>query len=62
MSEGMLCSGEELGLELGSPDGILILDPSSQTGIPLDEALELDDEILLLDLTPNRADLSLIHI
>jgi len=56
MSEGMLCSGEELGLELGSPDGILILDPSSKTGIPLDEALELDDEILILDLTPNRAD------
>lgn len=56
LSEGMLCSGEELGLELGSPDGILILDAASRTGQPLDEALELEDRILSLDLTPNRAD------
>ena len=56
MSEGMLCSGEELGLELGSPDGILILDPDSRTGLPLGDALELEDRILSLDLTPNRAD------
>ena len=55
-SEGMLCSGEELGLELGSPDGILILDPFSKTGTPLGEALELEDRILVLDLTPNRGD------
>lgn len=55
-SEGMLCSGEELGLDLGSPDGILILDPESKTGAPLERALELDDHILHLDLTPNRAD------
>ncbi|HPU01411.1 MAG: phenylalanine--tRNA ligase subunit beta [Firmicutes bacterium] len=55
-SEGMLCSGEELGLELGSPDGILILDPDVKTGQPLGEALGLDDPILVLDLTPNRAD------
>ncbi|MGB4215054.1 MAG: phenylalanine--tRNA ligase subunit beta, partial [Dethiobacteria bacterium] len=56
ISEGMLCSGEELGLELGSPDGILILDADTRTGLPLGEALGLDDRILVLDLTPNRAD------
>ncbi len=56
LSEGMLCSGAELGLELGSPEGILILDPSARRGASLGEALELDDRILLLDLTPNRAD------
>ncbi|MGB4182231.1 MAG: phenylalanine--tRNA ligase subunit beta, partial [Dethiobacteria bacterium] len=55
-SEGMLCSGKELGLELGSPDGVLILDPPAKTGSPLSEALELNDHILILDLTPNRAD------
>ena len=56
LSEGMLCSGEELGLELGSPEGVLILDPTSRRGVTLAEALELDDRILILDLTPNRAD------
>ena len=56
LSEGMLCSGEELGLELDLPPGILVLDPSLEKGVPLGEALELDDEILILDLTPNRAD------
>ncbi len=55
-SEGMLCSGEELGLELGSPEGILILDQSSKEGTPLGEALDLEDRILVFDLTPNRAD------
>lgn len=56
LSEGMLCSGEELGLGIGPPDGILILDSSALPGTALGEALELDDRILILDLTPNRAD------
>lgn len=55
-SGGMLCSAEELGLELGSPGGILVLDPTAPRGAPLGEALGLDDRILILDLTPNRAD------
>ncbi|NLA11898.1 MAG: phenylalanine--tRNA ligase subunit beta [Firmicutes bacterium] len=56
LSEGMLCSGEELGLEIGSPEGVLLLDPAALPGAALGEALELDDRILILDLTPNRAD------
>ena len=56
LSEGMLLSGGELGLEIGPPDGILILDPQAQPGAALPEALDLDECILILDLTPNRAD------
>ncbi len=56
LSEGMLLSGGELGLEIGPPDGILLLDPPAQPGAALEEVLDLDDRILILDLTPNRAD------
>ncbi|MDW7652137.1 MAG: phenylalanine--tRNA ligase subunit beta [Bacillota bacterium] len=56
-SNGMLCSAEELGLAL-NPDvhGILILDDETPLGVPLEEALYLNDPILVLGLTPNRAD------
>lgn len=56
-SNGMLCSAGELGLEL-SPDldGILVLDGDAPVGEPLEKALCLDDPILVLGLTPNRAD------
>lgn len=55
-SFGMLCSGEELGLDLELEDGILILPEDSQIGVPIGDALGLNDYILLLDLTPNRSD------
>jgi phenylalanyl-tRNA synthetase beta chain len=57
-SAGMLCSPGELGLELGSAanEGILILDPEAPPGAPVDQILGLDDPILYLGLTPNRAD------
>ncbi|NLP36633.1 MAG: phenylalanine--tRNA ligase subunit beta [Firmicutes bacterium] len=56
-SNGMLCSAEELDLPL-SPglDGVLVLDAEAPVGAPLEEALYLNDPILVLDLTPNRAD------
>jgi phenylalanyl-tRNA synthetase beta chain len=52
-SEGMLCAADELGL---SPDhtGILVLDPSETPGTPLEKVL--GDEVLELEVTPNRSD------
>ncbi len=56
-SAGMLCSARELNLELDPAlDGILVLDPGTPVGMPLAEALGLDDPILVLGLTPNRSD------
>ena len=56
-SNGMLCSAEELDLALNpGVDGILVLDPETPVGVPLEDALLLNDPILVLDLTPNRAD------
>ncbi len=54
-SQGMLCSGEELDLE-DDGQGLLILDEDLQIGDPIFEALGVCDEILEIDLTPNRAD------
>ena len=55
-SSGMLCSAQELGLELGSADEILILDSSAVIGEDAEKALGFDDYIIHLELTPNRAD------
>ncbi len=54
-SHGMLCSAAELGLG-DDHDGILDLDASLEAGADLREALELEDRIIDLDLTPNRGD------
>ncbi|HTA17060.1 MAG TPA: phenylalanine--tRNA ligase subunit beta, partial [bacterium] len=54
-SEGMLCSAEELGLPKGV-DGLLVLDPSLAPGLPLAQALGLDDPVLTLETTANRPD------
>jgi len=54
-SEGMLCSEPELGLgEDGT--GLMELPSELETGASLSQALELDDHVLDIDLTPNRAD------
>lgn len=59
-SAGMVCSGEELGLEDHS-DGILVLDSLAPIGIPLDDYM--GDTILEIDVTPNRPDcLSILGI
>ncbi len=56
-SEGMLCSAAELGLHLDAAlQGILVLDPDAPVGHSLEQALGLNDPILVLGLTPNRAD------
>jgi len=54
-SEGMLCSEAEL--ELGEDtSGIMQLPPSLALGKPLDEALDISDTVLDVNITPNRPD------
>ncbi|MFZ5558816.1 MAG: phenylalanine--tRNA ligase subunit beta [Pseudomonadota bacterium] len=54
-SRGMLCSAAELGLaEDGA--GLLVLPAELAAGTDLREALDLDDQLLTLKLTPNRGD------
>ena len=61
-SFGMLCSATELGLA-DVADGLLILPADAPVGQLLREYLDLDDTLLTLKLTPNRADcLSLLGI
>ena len=55
LSEGMLCSTEELGLS-GPTHGILIISPEVEHGLPLADVLGRNDTLLALGLTPNRGD------
>ncbi|HKQ31307.1 MAG TPA: phenylalanine--tRNA ligase subunit beta, partial [Burkholderiales bacterium] len=50
-----LCSAEELGLEEKS-GGLLDLGPDAKPGTPIADLLALDDNVLEVDLTPNRGD------
>jgi phenylalanyl-tRNA synthetase beta chain len=60
VSPGMLCSEVELGLsEQG--DGILILSPSDPSGVGFVEHFGVADEVLEVNVTPNRAD-ALSHL
>lgn len=54
-SQGMLCSGRELGLSEES-EGILELPAGTTLGVDLRTALNLDDPILEVNVTPNRGD------
>ena len=54
-SEGMLCSGKELGLSEDS-DGIMDLPQDAPVGENFRQYANLDDTIFDLDLTPNRGD------
>jgi phenylalanyl-tRNA synthetase beta chain len=53
-SRGMLCSARELGLS-EDHGGLLALSDALQPGVPLRDALSLDDQLWLLKLTPNLA-------
>ena len=60
-SNGMLCSGKELAMDEAllydeDKDGIMGLPADAPIGIDASVYLGLDDTILELDLTPNRAD------
>ncbi|HEY5718601.1 MAG TPA: phenylalanine--tRNA ligase subunit beta [Motiliproteus sp.] len=54
-SFGMLCSNAELGLS-DDHDGIIELAVDAPVGADLREYLGLDDQIIEVDLTPNRGD------
>ncbi len=54
-SNGMLCSASELGLEENSA-GLIELDADAEIGQRVDEYLQLDDNLIDIDLTPNRGD------
>lgn len=55
LSQGMLCSASELKLS-DTSEGIMELSPDAPIGMDLREYLSLDDHIIDVDLTPNRAD------
>lgn len=54
-SHGMLCAAQELGLS-PETDGLMELPTDAPVGIDLREYLDLDDCVIDVDLTPNRAD------
>ena len=59
-SQGMLCSGRELGLG-EDHEGILELPADAPVGQDIRKYLNLDDQIFVIKLTPNKADcLSLV--
>lgn len=55
ISEGMLCSEQELGIGL-EHQGVMRLENHFLPGRPLHEILPLQDEVLELSITPNRSD------
>ncbi len=60
LSHGMICSERELNIS-ENHDGIMVLDSSLKEGIPIADALEMNDVVLEIAITPNRAD-ALSHI
>lgn len=54
-SSGMLCSEKELGIAIDA-NGLMELPPDAPTGVDIREYLSLNDSIIEIDLTPNRAD------
>lgn len=54
-SSGMLCAEQELGLSESS-DGLMELSPDAPVGTDLRSYLQLDDQIIDISITPNRAD------
>ena len=54
-SQGMLCSGRELGLG-DDHEGILELPADAPIGEDIRKYLDLDDQIFVIKLTPNKAD------
>ena len=54
-SEGMLCSGRELGMS-DDHSGLLPLPSDAAVGTSVRSVLDLDDSLFTIKLTPNRAD------
>lgn len=68
VSEGMVCSAQELGLDPKNfpeeqQEGIIIFPDDAVIGEDIKEILGLDDYVLELGLTPNRADcLAMVNV
>ena len=56
VSEGMLLSAQELGLE-DSSQGVLVIEEKFSPGTPAKEVLGFGEYVLELEITPNRGDL-----
>ena len=56
VSNGMLCSTDELGLPDDGVNGLHILPQDAPVGANIREYLDLDDTVFMLKITPNRAD------
>ncbi|MCT4619636.1 MAG: phenylalanine--tRNA ligase subunit beta [Marinisporobacter sp.] len=62
VSNGMMCSGEELGIEdkvlpiHQNKDGIYILDQEYPLGMDIKDVFGLNDHIIEFEITPNRPD------
>ncbi len=54
-SNGMLCSGQELGM-MENSEGILELDADASIGMNIREYFKFEDSIFDIELTPNRGD------
>ena len=59
-SQGMLCSAKELGIDEDA-SGLLALPADAAPGANVRDVLALDDTLITLKLTPNRADCLSIH-
>ncbi len=55
LSLGMLCSEQELGIA-ETAEGLMVLPSDAPVGTDIRDYLALDDTLIELDLTPNRAD------
>ena len=55
LSFGMLCSEQELGIA-DTAEGLMVLPSDAPVGVDVRDYLSLDDMLIELDLTPNRAD------
>lgn len=60
-SDGMLCSAKELGytdkvIPVAHKEGIFILDKEYPLGIDIVEALQLKEDVIEFEITPNRPD------
>ena len=56
LSQGMFCGSETLGMG-DKGEGLLLIPTDAKLGVDLREILDLNDVVLDLDSTPNRADL-----
>ncbi len=55
VSAGMICAEDELGLG-AEHAGIMVLDENVPAGAPLSDVLPIADDVLELEITPNRPD------